>query len=633
MKYDARSFGKLGPAERLAALRGERLERTFTLNRAAIDTEARTAWLSIASDAPYERWWGTEILDMRPESIRQTRLRSGAPLLVGHDSADQVGVMEDFEITTGGKLRVKARFSKSARAEEIWLDVLDGIRKNASVGYIIHDLVLERQEEDVSIYRVTDWEPMEGSLVAVPADPTVGIGRSITHLDQGKNMKPEDRSNPVASAMGAAQTSADGERHRILSLVAAGDAYRDLGGVEIAQELIKDPTATEATFKARMIDRMSASSQTRLHMGPAADREAYYGEAGRVGFRYGKLKAFEREEDAHRVGMWIRGNILGKKEAARWCVDHGVGTRDMSEGILSAGGATVPVEMASQYIRLVELYGVFRRNARIWPMGSDMLKIARRKTGLTAYVLGENAAATEADQGWDNVTLSAEKFGVMPRVSNELIEDSAIALADSLMLDIALAFSTIEDQCGFIGDGTSTYGGMSGLTNIMIDGNHNAGKIVAATAHKTWATLDVPDLTNLMSALPLYARKNAKWYCSSVAWDRTFSRLMAAAGGNRLDTLTQEVQLKFLGHPAEISQVLPNGATTDYSNKVMILFGDLSMSSAMGTRRELQIRVDQSRFLDQDQTAFMATERFDIVNHNCGDNTNAGPVVALIGTT
>jgi phage head maturation protease len=96
--------------------------------------------------------------------------------LVGHDTADQVGVVESFEITADKKLRILARFGRSARAEEIFRDVLDGIRRNASVGYIIHDLVLEKQEEDVATYRVTDWEPLEGSIVAVPADPTCRRG-------------------------------------------------------------------------------------------------------------------------------------------------------------------------------------------------------------------------------------------------------------------------------------------------------------------------------------------------------------------------------------------------------------------------------------------------------------------------
>jgi hypothetical protein len=82
--------------------------------------------------------------------------------------------------------------------------VLDGIRVNASVGYIIHDLVLEKQEEDVATYRVTDWEPLEGSLVAVPADPTVGVGRELEPPapptpSQGDSMTPKKKSKRCAS--------------------------------------------------------------------------------------------------------------------------------------------------------------------------------------------------------------------------------------------------------------------------------------------------------------------------------------------------------------------------------------------------------------------------------------------------
>jgi hypothetical protein len=137
---------------------------------------------------------------MKKESIRQDRLRSGAPLLVGHDTADQVGVVESFEITADKKLRILARFGRSDRAEEIFRDVLDGIRKNASVGYIIHDLVLEKQEEDVATYRVTDWEPLEGSIVAVPADPRSASAASSRTLapptpTQGDSMTPEEEKN------------------------------------------------------------------------------------------------------------------------------------------------------------------------------------------------------------------------------------------------------------------------------------------------------------------------------------------------------------------------------------------------------------------------------------------------------
>lgn len=633
MKLDATEFRRLAPADRLAALRGERVERRFQIDRAAIDEKARTAWLSIASDLPYARWWGVEILDMNPSSIRDQRLRMGAPLLLGHDSADQVGVVESFEITSDRKLRILARFGRSDRAEEIFRDVLDGIRRNASVGYVIHDLVLEKQEEDVSTYRVTDWEPLEGSLVAVPADPSVGVGRAHTHAIQGKQMKVEDDQGTILSGV---QTTLEGERLRILSLTAAGEDYAKYGGRELARTMIANPGCDLNAFKARMLESMRGREKP-LPFIPAGSLDViHYGEGARVSMNHGTLRAFRdvklgdgrtvgAEEAAYRSGLWIKGVVLGDQRALAQY-------RDMAGNVLSTGGATVPIEMTSQIIRLQEQYGVFRQQARVFQMGSDQLRIPRRKSGPTVYFLGDGDTATESDQAWDNVGLSTKKMAILTRASNELIEDNVVMLADVLAQDIAVNFAQKEDQCGFTGDGTSTYGGMNGLVNIIIDGNHNAGKVAAASTHKTWATLDVTDLANLMSALPWYARAGAKWFCSSVAYDRTFSRLVAAASGNRLGDLSQAPRQSFLGHDIVVSQVMPNGPTTDYSTKVMILFGDLTLAAAMGMRRELQLRVDQSRYLEADQTAFMATERFDIVNHGCGDNTNAGPIVGLIGT-
>lgn len=55
----------------------------------------------------------------------------------------------------------------------------DGIRRNVSVGYMIHKATLVETREDQEIYRVTDWEPHEVSLVSVPADASVGVGRAM----------------------------------------------------------------------------------------------------------------------------------------------------------------------------------------------------------------------------------------------------------------------------------------------------------------------------------------------------------------------------------------------------------------------------------------------------------------------
>jgi hypothetical protein len=264
-------FRKLDQAGQRNALIGKEERRTFVIERAEmIDEKARTAWLSIASEAPYERWWGVEVLDVSKGAIRDARLKSGAALLVGHDPDRQVGVVEDFEITGDKKLRVKARFSRSAYAEEIFRDVLDGIRKNTSVGYIIHDLILEKQEEDVFTYRVTDWEPLEGSIVAIPADYTVGVGRSRepspAPIPSNKDERIMDKTKEQieqeskAASEKAANEARAAEQKRVSDIFAAGEQYKDLGGAEVAAKHVKDPNGTVDTFRKEMLEKATTKS-------------------------------------------------------------------------------------------------------------------------------------------------------------------------------------------------------------------------------------------------------------------------------------------------------------------------------------------------------------------------------------
>ena len=116
------------------------------------------------------------------------------------------------------------------------------------------------------------------------------------------------------------------------------------------------------------------------------------------------------------------------------------------------------------------------------------------------------------------------------------------------------------------------------------------------------------------------------------ARDLVFSRISATAGGNNVQTLGGAVSENYLGYPIRVSQVLPAGSVTDYTKKVMLLFGNLSLASAFGDRRRLLAEIDNSRYIEYRQTYFQVSERFDIVNHNTGVSaTAAGPVVALVG--
>jgi HK97 family phage major capsid protein len=153
---------------------------TFELERAGVDEKARTVPLSFSSEIPVERWFGSEILDHSPSAVRLGRLNNGGALLMDHDRNDQIGVVESAKIDKDRKGRAVVRFGKSARAEEIFQDVLDGIRRLVSVGYRIHKTETETKSGGVESVRVVDWEPFEISIVSIPADDSVGVGRGAS---------------------------------------------------------------------------------------------------------------------------------------------------------------------------------------------------------------------------------------------------------------------------------------------------------------------------------------------------------------------------------------------------------------------------------------------------------------------
>jgi HK97 family phage major capsid protein len=135
-----------------------------------------------------------------------------------------------------------------------------------------------------------------------------------------------------------------------------------------------------------------------------------------------------------------------------------------------------------------------------------------------------------------------------------------------------------------------------------------------------------------MATLPQYARKNAKWYCSPVCQDLVFTRLMMAAGGNTPATLAGGVAPQFAGYPIVPSTVLED-STSAINNTHMLLFGDLQKAATMGSAREMRFLRSDDRYFELDQVGVKATERFDIVVHDVGTSSVAGPMVALIGKT
>ena len=106
-----------------ATYKNETLRREFDLSRDSVNAEARTVELCFATEAPVERYFGNEVLDMGAQSVRMDRLNRKAPLLVNHNPDDQVGVVESARVDGDKKARAVVRFSKSARGEEIFQEI------------------------------------------------------------------------------------------------------------------------------------------------------------------------------------------------------------------------------------------------------------------------------------------------------------------------------------------------------------------------------------------------------------------------------------------------------------------------------------------------------------------------------
>lgn len=335
------------------------------------------------------------------------------------------------------------------------------------------------------------------------------------------------------------------------------------------------------------------------------------------------LKAFKSEEDAYASGQAIRA-ILGNAHARQWCEDHGVQVKAaMGENDNNKGGFLVPSPMESAIVDLRETYGVFRQNVRVVPMTSDTLDVPRRLSGLTAYFVSENAEITASDKTFGNAKLVARKLGALTRVSSELSEDALVSIADDLANEMAYAFAVKEDECGFLGDGTSTYGGIVGLRSAL-----QAGSTATAASATSFGALTLADFHNAVAKLPVYPGMQSAWYINSAGYHAAMARLQVAAGGNSVVDLGNGPVVQFLGYPVVFTQALPKTLGAQ-SAAVYGFFGDLRLAATMGSRRGVSVVADSSRYFEFDQIALKATERIDIVVHEVGDSANAGPIVAL----
>ncbi len=168
-------------------------KREMTLTSDVLsDNNDRTVLLAFSSENPVVRTIGgqeyNEILLHNPENVNLERLQNKAALLYNHNFDNHIGVIESASIDADHVGRALVRFSSVGMGAEKFEMVRESTLSKVSVGYSILDYRIEGEN-----LLVTKWEPYEISMVSVPADDLVGVGRSLEEEQEPEVPEPENK--------------------------------------------------------------------------------------------------------------------------------------------------------------------------------------------------------------------------------------------------------------------------------------------------------------------------------------------------------------------------------------------------------------------------------------------------------
>lgn len=502
-----------------------------TMEVRSTDTAARTVELAFSSEIEVERWYGIEILDHDPASVRLDRLRDGGALLVDHDWTDQVGVVESVSIDADRRGRAVVRFGRSARADEIFNDIVDGIRKHVSVGYrVLAAKLTETRDEWQDVYRITDWEPYEISIVSVPADNSVGVGRALDtpHEEQraekpntSQSTKPvsedsrmekilRDASGNLVRALvdekgnitqvlevleraGEAEQQAlrrgqQAEQGRVRSITEMGEKYN---ARDLALKAIGDGTTAE-DFQRSLLDHLNKpkdpaqpSDGSRSGTKPLAEMPSSVIGMDEKDIRrysvFNVVRALANPNDAaaqRAAAFEIECSNMAQKQYGRSA--KGILIPDDVLRAFNAGGApNTPTGaqtgsnlvgtdfMAGSFIDLLRPRTTIMRLARTMGGLVGNVEIPKQTGGATAYWIGEGDDATETTPTIGQLGLSPKTVAAYTDITRRLLMQSTPDAEAIVRGDLVAAIAQAIDYAGYYGTGTSNQPlGLANYTGI-----------------------------------------------------------------------------------------------------------------------------------------------------------------------
>jgi HK97 family phage major capsid protein len=431
--------------------------RAMQMDMSPINEDKRTVSIAISSEEPVERSFGKEILDHTENSIDLSFLASGrAPLLLDHDPEKQIGVVESVELDgKSRRLRAKVRFGKGELAREAFSDVVDGIKANISVGYSISKM--DRDRNDKNTYRATSWKPVEASLVSIPADMTVGVGRSSetsqkpvikTSFVEENTMSEVDIEAVKAEAQQSAQRNA-------AQIVELGSRHKQ---GEMARKAIAEGRSIEE-FRGELLEKIGSQraledqevGMTRQEVKKFSLARAVNALANPTDRRAQEAAAFEFEcsrAAADQYGTTAQGIMLPAEVLRTW-------KRDMNSGDDSA--------LFSDDFRGGDFIDALRNQSSVMQAGARMLgglsgdvKIPKKTAASTAaWISTEGGDASESEMTVGQVSLTPKTLGAFTDVTRQLLIQSSLDVEGLIRDDLSRALAIAIDKAGLEGTGAS----------------------------------------------------------------------------------------------------------------------------------------------------------------------------------
>ena len=469
------------------------LYRDVQFDRKCKDDEKRSITFSFSSEEPVDRPWGREVLDHSPGSADFARLNNGAPLLVGHNQDDQVGVIESAAIQDKRGVAT-VRFGKSARANEIWTDVSDGIRRNVSVGYRIHEMKAEKVSDDgPDTYRAVSWTPLEVSIVSVPADASVGIGRKADdepqeiHI-QERSVKMDDTTKPVIleqiddpdspNVSVVEENAKKTERDRMSEITAIANRSQKFSPRkirELAEKAIREGMTVDQ-FRQQCMDIISNASPiltpttTTGNIGMDRDELRQYSWSRAIMAAAEGRQCFERDisdEYAKKMGrqpagFWIPPDVLSSRDGT-FTGSRGNGftvQRDLSVG--TAGAGTAGGTLVGTNLLGASFIELLRNRMIVVQMGATVLEgltgnvaIPRQTGANTANWSTEQGSVTESNATFDSITLSPKGVSSIQDYSKQLLLQSTPSVDALIRTDLGTTLALAQDLAALHGTGAN----------------------------------------------------------------------------------------------------------------------------------------------------------------------------------